>query len=88
MKTIATKLDNDEFEEFLEICNDEGCSKSEMLRKLVKDFTKLKVDIIEDESEDDPPEPETCKDHTTPIVEVKNVRIYDDDGRLVAVSKK
>jgi len=51
MKTVTTKLDNDEFEEFLEICNDEGCSKSEMLRKLVKDFTKMNAQVVEDETE-------------------------------------
>jgi len=53
MKTVTTKLDNDEFEEFLEICNDEGCSKSEMLRKLVKDFTKMNAQVVEEESEEE-----------------------------------
>ena len=56
MKTVTTKLDNDEFEEFLDICNDEGCSKSEMLRKLVKDFTKMNAQVDEEESEEAVPE--------------------------------
>ena len=56
MKTVTTKLDNDEFEEFLDICNDEGCSKSEMLRKLVKDFTKMNAQVVEEESEEAVPE--------------------------------
>ena len=47
MKTLATKLDNDEFEEFLDFCNDEGCSKSEKLRKLVKDYIRLKNEPVE-----------------------------------------
>ena len=49
MKTIGTKLDNDEFEEFLEICNEEGCSKSELLRKFVKDSIRERTEIIETE---------------------------------------
>ncbi len=56
MKTVTTKLDNDEFEEFLDICNDEGCTKSEMLRKLVKDFTKMNAQVVEEESEEAVPE--------------------------------
>ena len=52
MKVIATKLDNDEFEEFLEICNEEGCSKSEKLRKLVKDhIAEMKYLVEESENE-------------------------------------
>jgi len=38
MKTIATKLDNKDHEKFLEICNESGCSKSEKLRKIIRDF--------------------------------------------------
>jgi len=52
MKVIATKLDDDEFEEFLEICNEEGCSKSEKLRKLVKDhIAEMKYLVEESENE-------------------------------------
>lgn len=38
MKTIATKLDNKDYEKFLEICNESGCNKSEELRKIIRDF--------------------------------------------------
>jgi len=52
MKVLTTKLDDDEFEEFLEICNEEGCSKSEMLRKLVKDhIAEMKYLVEESENE-------------------------------------
>ena len=51
MKTIATKLDNDEFDEFLEICNEDGCTKSEKLRKLVKDFIQAENDNTDEETE-------------------------------------
>jgi len=68
MKTIGTKLDNDEFEEFLEICNKEGCSKSELLRKLVKDSIRERAEIIETEEE-------------KPVAKVTITKISHDDGK-------
>ena len=38
MKTIATKLDNKDYERFLELCNESGNSKSEELRRIIRDF--------------------------------------------------
>ncbi|GFN39469.1 MAG: hypothetical protein YK1309IOTA_450001 [Marine Group I thaumarchaeote] len=40
MKTVATKIDNTEFEKFENKCNDKGCSKSETLRELIRHFTE------------------------------------------------
>jgi len=36
MKTVGTKLDNKDYEKFLEKCNNEGMSVSEELRDLVR----------------------------------------------------
>jgi len=40
MKTVGTKLDNSEYEEFESKCSECGLSKSEKLRELVKGFIK------------------------------------------------
>jgi len=88
MKTIGTKLDNDEFEEFLEICNEEGCSKSELLRKLVKDHIRETNDFTEDENETSATlEPKVDKKPIVhakiieidgvPVSEIKNPRIVE-----------
>ena len=36
MKTVGTKLDNKDYEKFLEMCNNDGMSVSEELRDLVR----------------------------------------------------
>ncbi len=38
MKTVGTKLDNSEYEIFEFCCNENGLSKSEQLRVLIKNF--------------------------------------------------
>jgi len=38
MKTVGTKLDNSEYEIFEFCCNENGLSKSEQLRDLIKTF--------------------------------------------------
>ncbi len=38
MKTVGTKLDNAEYEIFEFCCNENGLSKSEQLRDLIKNF--------------------------------------------------
>ena len=38
MKTVGTKLDNADYETFEDCCNENGLSKSEQLRDLIKDF--------------------------------------------------
>ena len=41
MKVVSTKLDNTEFEKFQEKCNEKGCSKSETLREMIKNFSDV-----------------------------------------------
>jgi len=75
MKVLSTKLDNDEFEEFLEICNEEGCSKSEMLRKLVKDhLAELNYVVEESENETTKEEEVSQPKYSTGTI----VRILED----------
>jgi len=38
MKTVGTKLDNSEYDDFDVICDDCGQTKSEKLRELIKKF--------------------------------------------------
>jgi len=83
MKTIGTKLDNDEFEEFLEICNEEGCSKSELLRKLIKNLIRERIEIIETEDES-LPEPKVEIVEEKPKVQVSSWILCD--GRLIEKS--
>lgn len=42
MKTVGTKLDNAEYEIFEFCCNENGLSKSEQLRDLIKNFVDKK----------------------------------------------
>ena len=42
MKTVGTKLDNSEYEIFEFCCNENGLSKSEQLRDLIKKFVNTK----------------------------------------------
>ena len=38
MKVVGTKLDDSDFERFQKFCNDEGLSKSEIMRNLIKEY--------------------------------------------------
>lgn len=38
MKTISTKLETDDHNRFLELCNKEGCTVSEMMRDLITGY--------------------------------------------------
>ena len=53
MKTVGTKLDNSEYEIFEFCCNENGLTKSEQLRDLIKNFMDKPSEAI-DESEETP----------------------------------
>ncbi|KEQ56913.1 Ribbon-helix-helix protein [Marine Group I thaumarchaeote SCGC AAA799-E16] len=38
MKVVGTKLDDSDFERFQKFCNDEGLSKSEIMRELIRQY--------------------------------------------------
>lgn len=38
MKVVGTKLDDSDFERFQKFCTDEGISKSEMMRGLIRQY--------------------------------------------------
>ncbi|EGG42131.1 Hypothetical protein Nlim_1000 [Candidatus Nitrosarchaeum limnium SFB1] len=38
MKVVGTKLDDSDFERFQKFCTDEGISKSEMMRGLIRKY--------------------------------------------------
>ena len=72
MKTVGTKLDNSEYEIFEFCCNENGLSKSEQLRDLIKDF-------VNDETE--PNESST----PVPITEGKIIGVISDSGEVKEV---
>ena len=43
MKTVGTKLDNSEYEEFENYCDENGLTKSEQLRTLIKNYGDKKL---------------------------------------------
>ena len=55
MKTVGTKLDNSEYEIFEFCCNENGLTKSEQLRDLIKTFVNdndgevIQLDLDEEE---------------------------------------
>ena len=38
MKVVGTKLDDSDYERFQEFCNDDGLSKSEIIRGLIRQY--------------------------------------------------
>lgn len=58
MKTVGTKLDNSEYEIFEFCCNENGLTKSEQLRDLIKNFM------------DKPSAPSTTEPKETPKPEI------------------
>ena len=76
MKTVGTKLDNSEYEIFEFCCNENGLSKSEQLRDLIKTFVNtndeevIQLDLDEEEVVAEPVAKGIIK------------RVSYDDGRL------
>jgi len=73
MKTVGTKLDNSEYEIFEFCCSENGLTKSEQLRDLIKDFVNNKPN-------DDPLEINV--EDIEPITEDK-LRIFDCDSGIM-----
>jgi len=51
MKVVGTKLDDSDFERFQTFCNDEGLSKSEIMRGLIKQYCNACDDELDSASE-------------------------------------
>ena len=93
MKTVGTKLDTSEYEIFEFCCNENGLSKSEQLRDLIKKFVNTKsndepLEINVEDIEEEKPVGEgiikrvSYDDGQTwhdvkPIHELTNVTVYD-----------
>ena len=66
MKTVGTKLDNSEYEIFDYVCSENGLTKSEQLRDLIKTF----CDDSEIDAESEPTQPKptiTIRDVDEPL---------------------
>lgn len=53
MKTVSTKLEKNDHERFLELCNKEGCTVSEAIRDMVLQW----CDVNEEDVETEDPKP-------------------------------
>ncbi len=67
MKTVGTKLDNSEYEIFEFCCSEKGLSKSEQLRKLIKQHIEQSPEL----------EPKVEDVKSTATAQVKAIS-YDD----------
>lgn len=92
MKTVGTKLDNSEYEEFEEYCNENGLTKSEQLRTLIKNYGNEKLSNSDSEPFKDCTDcDEEVHNHLKEIInklhesEGATTR-FDDDGRIIEYS--
>jgi len=76
MKVVGAKLDDSDYERFETFCIDEGLSKSEILRGLIKQY----CDACEDCSDEDD-QLVTQDLEVKPIPEAKIKRVSYDDGK-------
>ncbi|NQV40102.1 MAG: CopG family transcriptional regulator [Nitrosopumilus sp.] len=55
MKVVGAKLDDSDYERFETFCIDEGISKSEILRGLIKQYCDVCEDDLQSDSDDKKP---------------------------------
>ena len=75
MKVVGAKLDDSDYERFETFCIDEGLSKSEIVRGLIKQYCDACEDDLQSQLDDEKPTV-TIIDEKQPA-EVRNVRIVD-----------
>ena len=76
MKVVGTKLDNSDYERFETFCLDEGISKSEVLRDLVKQYCNACEDDLQSSPTDKKPIVTIVEDKSIP--KMAKVRIVYD----------
>ncbi len=76
MKVVGAKLDDSDYDRFETFCIDEGLSKSEILRGLIKQYCNACEDCLD---EDEQIVPQDLK--VKPITEAKIKRVSYDDGK-------
>ena len=57
MKTVSTKLDKNDHERFLEICNKEGQTIAEYLRGIILDYCRSEDEFDSEQEENTTKEP-------------------------------
>ena len=75
MKVVGAKLDDSDYERFETFCIDEGISKSEIIRDLIKKYCDACDDDLQIQSDNKKPTV-TITDEKQPSL-VQNVRIVD-----------
>jgi len=82
MKVVGTKLDNSDYERFEKACLNEGISKSEALRDLVKQYCKVCEDnkaYSQDLEQEVTPKPTvTLIEDNKPIPVMTNARVISN----------
>ena len=73
MKVVGAKLDDSDYERFETFCMDEGISKSEILRGLIKQYCDACEDDLQSKS--DPPKPIVTIIDEKQSPSLQNVRI-------------
>jgi hypothetical protein len=83
MKTISTKLDKEDHELFIELCNSEGLTPSESLRSLIQDYCNSAIIIEDEDNEPQIKEDQEQKPLKVVSLEPNKPRIFDCvDGYL------
>jgi len=75
MKVVGAKLDDSDYDRFETFCIDEGISKSEIIRDLIKKYCDACDDDLQIQSDNKKPTV-TIIDDTQPSL-IQNVRIVD-----------
>lgn len=82
MKTVSTKLNNDDFEKLQEMCNHDGQCLSESLRDMVKSYLEAYEDGLELEQEETSELKIIVEDMPKPKP-MAHGKILDDYGNIV-----
>lgn len=89
MKTISTKLNNQDFEKFQAMCNDDGVCASESLRDMIKrelethdEYLEIEQNNSSESIEESKPIIKLVNDTEKPQV-ISHGRLLDDYGNVV-----
>ena len=78
MKTVSTKIDNNDFDRLLEMCNDDGECISESLRGMIKQHLEAHEEYLEMKKEEKPvAKAQIIEIDGVPMSEIKNVKVVE-----------
>ncbi len=78
MKTVSTKIDNNDFDRLVEMCNDDGECISESLRGMIKQHLEAHEEYLEMKKEEKPvTKAQIIEIDGVSVSEIKNPRIVE-----------